>query len=215
MKKLKAQKAITQMNSAFAQIFLGRNSADMFNVVERFDVSQTKERGFPMDTLNRSTQDSEERNQITGDKLDYRLHLEMNEHSYARLTWLQGALRTTSKTEIVRRALDAYQVFDPEFSEDSTVASSNKAVGTRRFYVRISHEMKQHLDEEKSNFGRTYKETIRRALCVFYQLSRDRNRIIDQAREQLKGESNDQKDNSRMSDKTLSEHENAILLATI
>lgn len=114
----------------------------------------------------------------------YKLHLALDKNSYARLVWLQGALRAASFGEVLRRALDAYEVFDPEGlveekGEDTDSAiSSELSADVEHLYVVISREMKQQLDDEKSAYGRTYKGTIRRALCVLMQLVRNRAKLV-------------------------------------
>lgn len=131
--------------------------------------------------VNKGARPSEKK--IDGD--GYKLHLALDKSSYARLVWLQGALRAASFGEILRRALDAYEVFDPENLADIDDTKSDRVIHSRNeepvehLYVVISNEMKSKLDEEKSSFGRTYKETIRRALCVLMQLVRERKKIIN------------------------------------
>lgn len=115
----------------------------------------------------------------------YKLHLAMDKQSYGRLVWLQGALRATSFGEVLRRALDAYKVFDPEFVDkkengvisDSATSMKSKA-GIEHLYVIISLEMKEQLDEDKSAHNWSYKETVSRALCVLMQLVREREKLL-------------------------------------
>ena len=119
----------------------------------------------------------------------YKLHLAMDKQSHGRLVCLQGALRAASFGEVLRRALDAYKIFDPEIvakNEDGVnsddVTSTMPKANIEHLYVIISLEMKEQLDDEKSAHGSTYKETISRALCVLMQLVRERGKLIDQVK---------------------------------
>ncbi|NBB81696.1 MAG: hypothetical protein GVY36_20025 [Verrucomicrobia bacterium] len=113
------------------------------------------------------------------------LHLVLDKPSYARLVWLQGALRAASFVEVLRRALDAYEIFDPEglAMEDGVDTDRAKSPATKadvkHLYIDISPEMKKQLDDEKSAHGRAYKVTINRALCVLTQLVRNRTKLVE------------------------------------
>lgn len=113
------------------------------------------------------------------------LHLVLDKPSYARLVWLQGALRAASFVEVLRRALDAYEIFDPEglamehgVDTDRANSPATKA-DVKHLYIDISPEMKKQLDDEKSAHGRAYKVTINRALCVLTQLVRNRTKLVE------------------------------------
>ena len=117
----------------------------------------------------------------------YRLHLVMDRPSYARFTWLVGALRAASLAEVLRRALDAYQLFDPVTAaqpgdgvnpDNAAAPGKSSSADFEHLYIVISDEMKAQLDEEKAAHGRTYKETVSRALCVLTQIVRERAKLV-------------------------------------
>ena len=158
-------------------------------ILANYRVTNIQEGSLDMGTRKKSTQpslvkedalSSEKKKDDTG----YKLHLVLDKKSYARMVWLQGALRAASFGEVLRRALDAYEVFDPEGLADSNdtksdrIITSTQSADVEHLYIVISHEMKEQLDKEKSAFKRTYKETIRRSLCVLMQLVRERAKLV-------------------------------------
>jgi hypothetical protein len=133
------------------------------------------------------------------DAVGYKLHLAMDKPSYARLVWLMGALQAASLGEVLRRALTAYEIFDPDdlpeengITDDTDRAKSPvSSAEVKHLYIVIPHGMKEQLDDEKTAHGRAYADTIRRALCVLTQLVRERAKLIAKVK---KGENdNDQK----------------------
>lgn len=115
-----------------------------------------------------------------------KLHLVLDQRSHARLVSLQGALRAASVAEVLRRALDAYELFDPEdlapaeegVDDDRAAAAAMSTVEVKHLYVDISKEMKKQLNDEKAAHGRTQRETISRALAVLMQLVRNRAKLV-------------------------------------
>lgn len=114
----------------------------------------------------------------------YKLHLAIDELSHAKLVELQKSLRAASPGEVIRRSLDAYEIFEPEgLLEKSdehpmSIAESVMNVDVHHLYLAIPSEMKKQLDDEKASFNRTYKETIRRSLCVLSQLVKERGKLV-------------------------------------
>lgn len=138
----------------------------------------------------------------TADANGYKLHLALDQLSYARLVWLMGALQAASFVEVFRRALSAYEIFEPddlpeESGNDSDLAMSCvKNTDLEHLYIVITGRMKEQLDSERSAFGRTYKETVRRALCVLMQLVREREKLTAQLKKGT--ESNDLSNKQKM-----------------
>lgn len=118
------------------------------------------------------------------DTAGYKLHIAMDKKSYAQLVWLKGALQAASIGEVLRRALNAYEIFDPIGLTDGIGDSSDRASSsetkneTKHLYIVISNAMKDHLDNDKIEEGRAYTDTISRALCVLTQLVRERSKLI-------------------------------------
>ena len=140
----------------------------------------TRKKSTQPSLVNKGAPPSERKSDGNG----YKLHLALDKQSYARLVWLQGALRASSFGEVLRRALDAYEVFEPEGVAEGNDTKSDRVISraqnadVEHLYIVISNEMKDQLDSEKSANGRTYKETIRLSLCVLMQLVRERAKLV-------------------------------------
>ncbi|WP_166418973.1 hypothetical protein [Cochlodiniinecator piscidefendens] len=153
---------------------------------------------------------------VSGESADtagYKLHLAMDKASYTQLVWLKGALQAASFGEVLRRALNAYEIFDPDdLSEESGISSDRAkspvpAADIKHLYIVIPHGMKEQLDDEKTVEGRAYADTIRRALCVLTQLVRERAKLVAKVE---KGGNNNDRENQQTGN-----HINPVLLASL
>lgn len=128
----------------------------------------------------------------------YQLHLAFDRQSHAKLVALKGQLRAASFGEVLRRAVEAYEIFDPhdvderhQHAEQVKPASPKRNGGKiKRVNLRIPDWMKEFLDREKLEHGQPYNETIRQALRILTQLARNRDRLLQKIK---KGETNDAK----------------------
>lgn len=130
----------------------------------------------------------------------YKLHLVLDEASFAKLEWLKGALKAASYDEVVRRALLAHELFEPddvkptagearpEPADNNKVANISKSQNVEHIYIRAPAWMRNVLDEEKTRMGNTYAETVRQSLRVLFQLVREREAFIAQIE---KGDNNE------------------------
>lgn len=134
------------------------------------------------------------------DANEHKLHLVMDKTSYARLVWLMGALQAVSFGEVLRRALNAYDIFDPDDLPEENGINSDRAkspmssVDVKHLYIIIPDGIKEQLDNEKSSYGRAYTETVRRALCVLTQLVRERAKLVENIKRGNAGEELNSKD---------------------
>jgi hypothetical protein len=115
---------------------------------------------------------------------EYKLHLAMDRDSYARLGWLKANLEASTDGEVIRRALKAFELFEP-----SDGASDPKGPNLGDFhpdkdiehiYIRLPARMKDRLDNEREMTGRSYGEQVRQALRVLMQLVRQRDGMLAQ-----------------------------------
>jgi len=106
---------------------------------------------------------------------DYKLHVVLGKESYAKLVWLKAQLEASTEAEVIRRALKAYERFEPH---DDSQSATNPCIeptkgDTVHVYIRITEKMKCRLDDEYAKSGRSYGEQVRQALRVLMQLVRD------------------------------------------
>ncbi|MEP2758726.1 MAG: hypothetical protein ABJP66_06605 [Hyphomicrobiales bacterium] len=128
----------------------------------------------------------------------YQLHLAFDRQSHAKLVALKGQLRAASFGEVLRRAVEAYEIFDPHDVDEQpqhteqAKPTSPKRSGSeiKRVNLRIPNWMKEFLDREKLEHGQPYNETIRQALRILTQLARNRDQLL---RKVKKGKTNDAK----------------------
>lgn len=118
-------------------------------------------------------------------KDEYKLHLVLDRESYARLGWLKASLEASSDGEIIRRALKAYEIIEPEDANRSDTKGPNLShfypeKDVEHIYIRLPARMKKTLDYERENFDRSYGEQVRQALRVLMQLARERERLLVQ-----------------------------------
>jgi len=107
----------------------------------------------------------------------------MDPTSYAILSWLMGSLEAASFGEVIRRALQAYEFFEPEdLAESSRVATGESSepstAGLRHVHARIPMRTKERLDREKAVSGGTYSDVVCQSLRVLAQLVRDREVML-------------------------------------
>ena len=122
----------------------------------------------------------------------YKLHLVFDRDSYARLLDLKDALRAASTGELIRRALQAYEVFEPENegTESQNPAPLSKGeTDVEHVYIQVPAWVKVYLDKEKSVSGKTYADTVRQSLRVLAQLVKAREKLLTKVSE---GESKDE-----------------------
>ncbi|MGH1406664.1 MAG: hypothetical protein ACRBBJ_08930 [Rhodomicrobiaceae bacterium] len=114
-----------------------------------------------------------------------KLHLEMDLDSYTRLVHLKGALQADSLGEVVRRALQIYEIIKPD-DEKNNVNSSGLNAATpqtqsaklKSVYIPMNSWMKEQLDREKLASKKPYREIIRQALRVLMQVLREREKLV-------------------------------------
>jgi len=108
---------------------------------------------------------------------EYKLHIVMDKESFARLRWLKATLEASTESEVIRRALKAYEIFEPDDESKGSLrgpnADSLATAQVEHLYIRIPQRMKEQLDFEQNTSGNTYAEQVRQALRVFTQLVRD------------------------------------------
>lgn len=113
----------------------------------------------------------------------YKLHLAMDAASHARLMWLKANLEAATESEVIRRALKAYEIFEPADDRSNSCinqanadkSSSNK---TQHLYIRISRRMKDALDIGREQSGLSYGDQVSQALCVLMQFARDKEAMM-------------------------------------
>lgn len=113
----------------------------------------------------------------------YKLHLAMDKESYARLLWLKASLEASTESEVIRRALQAYEIFEPadahqKGGEESNLATETSNDSIEHLYIRISQRIKERLDAERETSGLSYGEQVRHALRVLMQLTREREKVL-------------------------------------
>ena len=115
---------------------------------------------------------------------DYKLHLVMDKESFARLSWLKGAMEATTESEVIRRALKVYDLFEPNDLNkgDARKLCPDNDRNVEHLYIRLPVRMKERLDAERNASGLSYGEQVRHALRVLTQLVRDRERLLSSIR---------------------------------
>ena len=112
---------------------------------------------------------------------EYRLHLVMDRESFMRLRRLKAQVEALSEAEVVRWALKAYEIFEPDDESTNDPVGPNPGTFHRgdveHLCIRIQHEMKARLDVEHEASGRSYSEQVRRALRVLSQLVRKAEKL--------------------------------------
>lgn len=156
--------------------------------------------GSPDSCLNMSSNIKEVTKKRKGAGDVYKLHLVLDGASFAKLEWLKGALKAASYDEVVRRALLAHKLFEPDDVKPTTggarpepagnnkLANVSKSQNVEHIYIRAPAWMRNVLDEEKTRMGNTYAETVRQSLRVLFQLVREREALIAQIE---KGDNNE------------------------
>src|SRR3712207_2280522 len=107
----------------------------------------------------------------------------MDAESFAKLRWLQGALEAVSFSEVIRRALQAYEQIEPaDLNEECNVIGSSTSTFSndlRYIHVRIPSRTKERLDRQKADRGGTYSDIINHSLEVLAQLVRNRQAVLE------------------------------------
>jgi hypothetical protein len=116
---------------------------------------------------------------LTKVSCDIQLHLVMDEKSYGLLCWLVDALEAASFGEVIRRALQAYEVFEPaEFAERAPLTNDELSAlssdDLRLVHARIHPRTKERLDRHKAETRATYADVVSQSLRVLAQLVRNR-----------------------------------------
>ena len=126
---------------------------------------------------------------------EFKLHIVMDKESLMRLRGLKGKLEASTESEVIRRALKAYEIFEPDDeANDSPVGPNPDNINGmgEHLYVRIPNRMKKRLDDEHQTSGRSYGEQVRQALRVLTQLTREMESCIEdlaiQPNSKMKGE---------------------------
>ncbi|HZE52266.1 MAG TPA: hypothetical protein VE111_03195 [Bradyrhizobium sp.] len=126
---------------------------------------------------------------------EHKLHIVMDKESLMRLRGLKGKLEASTESEVIRRALKAYEIFEPDGEvNDSPVGPNPDSISDmgEHLYVRIPNRMKERLDDEHQTSGRSYGEQVRQALRVLTQLTREMESCIEdlaiQPTSKMKGE---------------------------
>lgn len=105
-----------------------------------------------------------------------KLHIVMDKGSFMKLQKLKSKLEASTESEVIRRALKAYELFEPDDDANDISLGPNldNASGMdEHLYIRIPSRMKKRLDDEYQTSGRSYGEQVRQALRVFTQLIRE------------------------------------------
>lgn len=114
---------------------------------------------------------------------EYKLHLVMDKESLVKLRCLKASLDASSDSEVIRRALYAYQLFEPH----DVVSNAETRKGEKptcaiddqeHLYIRISPRVKELLDTERETSGLSYGEQVRHALRVLTQIERERAKVL-------------------------------------
>jgi Arc/MetJ-type ribon-helix-helix transcriptional regulator len=110
---------------------------------------------------------------------ELQFQLEMDDASYALLKSLQTYWEATSASEVVRRAIHAYEIIEPveNLSAFNSMVpprlDESRIKYTKRVHVRLPLRTKELLEKAKIEEGSTYSEIVRKALLVILQLVRD------------------------------------------
>jgi hypothetical protein len=108
---------------------------------------------------------------------EHKLHIVMDKESFMKLRWLKAQLEASTDAEVVRRALKAYEIFEPDDeSKDGPSGPNAEPLATasvEHLYIRIPQRMKDQLDLEQKASGSSYGQQVRQALRVLTQLVRD------------------------------------------
>jgi hypothetical protein len=124
------------------------------------------------------------------DKGEYKLHIVMDKESVMRLRGLKAQLEASTDAEVIRRALKAYEIFEPadEPADESVSPNPENLAGdnVEHLYIRIPNRMKSRLDTEYKASGHSYGEQVRQALRVLTQLCR----LMEMQKRKLAGQPN-------------------------
>lgn len=103
---------------------------------------------------------------------EYQIHLLMDQHSYDIVENLKEILDAPSSSEVVRRALQAYRFFEPDYQPQMYICSELKIGNTvqKSLHIRLPKQTKILLDQHKTENGGTYSDIISKALSVFAEL---------------------------------------------
>ena len=106
---------------------------------------------------------------------DCQIQLSMDVKTYALLVWLKGALEAASMSEVVRRAIQAYELFEPvETDGDDNVSDNYLPPSTKRrqLHVRIPIKTMERMEREKHRAeDLTYSDVVARSLMVLAPVS--------------------------------------------
>ncbi len=114
---------------------------------------------------------------------EYKLHIVLDKESFMIIRGLKAQLEASTEAEVIRRALKAYEIFEPDEDDiiDNSVGPNHRPVGgVEHLYVRIPLRMKERLDVEQKTSGKTYAEQVRQALRVLTQLLREVQKIREE-----------------------------------
>jgi hypothetical protein len=123
--------------------------------------------------------------QLSSSSQDFQLQISMDTKSYALLVWLKGALEATSLGEVIRRALQVYQLIAPadEEPESDALGDFDAFSGAlepplRSVHVRLPPRTMDRLERERSTGDHTYAHVVQQALRVLAQLVRERDALV-------------------------------------
>jgi len=141
---------------------------------------------------------------------EYKLHIVMDKESLAKLRWLKAQLEASTDADVIRRALRAYEIFEPEDESSDGPIGPNADIlaagNVEHLYIRITQRMKDRLDLEQQASGLSYGQQVRQALRVLAQLTRD----VESWRENLVPIPHEKKKEKKDNDKTISRKVGAI-----
>lgn len=105
----------------------------------------------------------------------HRLHTLLRESAFERLVRLQSALEVASETEVIRRALIAYDELKtiPDSPELTLVDGSEPVV--RESYIRLPVHIYRTMCERKKDTGLAFDDQIHQALILFENATRERD----------------------------------------
>jgi len=125
------------------------------------------------------------------------IHLSMDERAHSLLLWLKDTLEATSIGEVIRRAVQALELFEPEDlrrssrskhelhgskaaerSASKTESPAHRVGSLRSISVRISAPTKARIDQQKVILQATYSDVVGAALRVLAQSARNRENML-------------------------------------
>lgn len=113
---------------------------------------------------------------LLGKEPEFQIQIVMDSDAYDVLVWLQVTLDASSANEVVRRAIQAYEFFEPEDWNISIrgtnlhVAEVSSPSGDKKVHIRLPKRTKDLLDRHKGVSGEPYSVVISKALSVFAEL---------------------------------------------